>query len=222
MAILSLTVHSSSASPIYSLSGGFNDATAGSNLLLSDGSAVNDPVGEITSGMFNDLTLEMGSSSILGNVISGISILAPASLSISTGGDTVTFGFGEAEATLYMVPLGFTTLYYGIVQAPITSVAVSGSDPDTPTLITDLAPFLNPDSMLVLTYNGIDLTTGGAIIPNYLAPSASFTLLANDITAPEPSSAILTLSGGMAIVLRKLARQLRRRKLIVLDESPGP
>jgi hypothetical protein len=219
MAMLSLAVPSASASLIYSLSGGYNEATAISNLTLTEGSAVNDPAGIITSGTYSDLTLDLSSSSTAINVISGITIPAVPSLTITTGADTVTFGFGEAMATVYTLPLGFTTLFYGIVQAPISSVTVVGSDAFASTLTADLSPFSTDGGYLVLTYNGIDLTSGGATIP--VAPSSSFTLLANAAEAPEPSTAILSLAGAMAIGLGKLARQLRRKNSIALDESPA-
>jgi len=45
-------------------------------------------------------------------------------------------------------------------------------------------------------------------------------LLANDPAAPEPSTAILGLSGAVAIILGKLARQLRRKNVVLVDESP--
>jgi hypothetical protein len=224
MAMLSLSIPSASASLIYSLSGGFNDATGGTSLTLTAGSAVNDPAGVITGGTYGNLTFDMVGSTMIGTTgISGITV--PLPLTITTGGDTVTFGFGPAEATIYSLNVGFTTLFYGIVDAPITSVVIGGSDVYAATLATDLSP-MNPTDAgggsLVLTYNGIDLNSAGATIP--AAPSSSFTLVANTPTPPvaEPTSAILSLSGAVAILLGKLARKLRKRNFIFFDESSGP
>jgi len=227
MAMLSLSIPSASASLIYSLSGGFNDATGqpslGTSLALSGGSAVNDPAAVITGGMYSDLTLDMAGSTMIGTTeISGISV--PLPLTITTGGDTVTFDFGSADAKLYSIPIGLTTLYYGIVDAQITSVVVGGSDAYAATLTTDLSlmdPSAGGGGSLVLTYNGIDLTSTGATIPS--APSSSFTLVANTPTPPvaEPTSAILSLSGAVAILLGKLARKLRKKNFIFFDESSG-
>lgn len=201
----------------------------GTNLTLNGGSAVDDTTNQISAGTYSNWILGMAGAVSSGNIVSGFTIsgISIESLQITFpvtspfAADSISFGFGSASATQGYIPVGSLGIYWGVIQASIASVTVSGDDSNASTLRTDLAPLTPSEGgggSLVMTYNGIDLASGGATVQ--VAPSSSFTLLANTQEAPEPTTAILTLSGAVALILGKLARQLRNKKIIVFYESP--
>ena len=234
MAMLAESVPIASATLIDTLSGGFNQATpSGSDLDFSVGSAVNDPTAQIVGGTYvAPLTLNMtGSTSTVSGDVTTISGFSIGSLEISiptdTTPDTITFNFENDPAgspTITQTALSFgpsLTFYLGVIQATVGtspgSVVIAG--PDSASLTSELNDFIDQGGNLFLNYNGIDISTSGASLT--AAPSESFTLVANVSSPliPEPSSIILSLSGAAAIILGKLAQQLRRKNLVAVDES---
>ena len=215
-----------SETQIATLSGGFNQAMpSGSDLDLSQGSAVNDPTGQIVGGAYlSNLTLHMlGSASTTSGDVTTITGFSVDSLEISiptaTTPDTITFSFQKSEwesddsaaVAFGPPPPNQFTFYLGVLQATIgTAESVVNTGPDKTALTNDLSDFINLGGNLFLNYNGINIGTSGASLT--AAPSESFTLVANVSSplVPEPSTAILSLSGAVAIILGKLAHQLRR------------
>ena len=206
-AVLSQSIPSASASLIDSFSGGYNEASSGVSFTFSEGSAVNYSPTQTDGGTYDPLTLDRRIIEFHrrrchydhGFYDEKLVVEVP-SVTMPGVFDTVTFDFETPTATAYSMVVGPFTLYFGIVEAPINSVAVSGLDgASAGTLSADYSAFIADGGNLGLTYNGLSLTSGGASLP--AAPSASFTLVANG--APEPSSAILGLSGAVAIMLGK-------------------
>jgi hypothetical protein len=238
MAMLSLGAPSASATLIGNLAGAFGDTTPGplsgfeNSISFGSGSAVNDPTGQITGGTYQDLQLlNLTGTSISAGQISGFELLPLAityPVASAYAGDTITFNFendvvgpfNSPLATPTSVAFGPFTFYLGVIEASVTSATVVG--PDSGTLQPLFNDFNTPADhpTLILTYNGIDLTTAGAAIT--MASSASFSLVTDPVAVAEPSSAILSLSGAVAIILGKLARQLRKKNSIAWDETPGP
>jgi hypothetical protein len=230
-AMLSQCVGSTSAALIDSLSGAYNDATphTGSNTFetafsLASGTTVNDTTNQLSSGTYDNLPVDLtgatvSGSNIIGFTLSPMEISFPASSPFSTAatGDTVTFNFAGPVDTPSFIAFGAFDFYLGVIQASISSVTATGND--SAAFLAALSDFNVHGGSLVLTYNGINVTTSGASISS--APSESFSLLANATpSAPEPTTTILSLSGAAAIILVKLARELRKRNSIAIGSSP--
>jgi hypothetical protein len=145
-------------------------------------------------------------------------------LKLQNGPETVDFTLSGVSIVPGAIPIGGGQFfYYGIISAtvPVGGVSVTStipSDPNVTELQSELADFTANGGGLFLTYNGIHVFTGDATIG--VSPSASFTLVAGAApVAPEPATAILGMSGAVAFILAKLARQLRRKNCVEDDES---
>ena len=216
LASVSLAVSSAPASTISSIAGSYDGATTGETFSFTEPSSVNYSPTQSYTGSYGDMSVDLTGS--MATVVAGVNEIIDVSLGSLVfspdASDTVTFNFGEATASLYSLTLGTISLFYGVIEAPISSLVFSG--PNAPVYEADFTNFANHGGLLALTYNGLSLTPDGATAP--ASPSGSFTLVADPL--PEPGSALLGLSGVAAFGLAELARQLRSRNSIALHESP--
>jgi hypothetical protein len=227
MAMLSLSVPAALASPLVdSFSGTSNGVapTTGtvSSFSLDGGSPINTPVptsllstGGFDASAATPMTVNVSSFNDITTLGATVSDLI-----LTNGSDTVDFTLSDVGIKNYSIPVtGSLFFNYGIITAaiPVGGVLVTG--PDKTELQNELLNFTENGGGLFLTYNGINIVSGDATIGT--SPSSSFTVVAGlTPSAPEPTAAILSLSGAAAIILAKLARQLRRKNLIPDDESP--
>jgi hypothetical protein len=215
VALLARPAPASPMTPIDSFSGIFTTATATTapNTLVfpANSTAINDPTGDLAGATVNTLTTTLGI---------GEESLSALSLTYTSGSDTYEINFTLNDVTITPETFTFTpfTLYYGLITAvvPINGVTVTQETGTlnpalTAQLETDVGNFTTYGGNFGLTYNGI-LVVPGVLVPGLAtieaAPSASFTL-SSETPAPEPTTAILTLTGAAALALERLARQLR-------------
>jgi hypothetical protein len=211
-ALLGLGTNSSSAATIFSFAGTYSGATGtgspGTSVTFNSGTALSDSSSALTSYTANPLALNLAGYSTVTNT----GVTFPGTFTISdTIGDSATFALANSTAEILPQSTAFGpfTFFYGLVQADLTLVNVT--DPNDPNLGSELSAFGAHGGVLFVTYNGINFVTGGATVQT--SPSESFTVIANNApNTPEPTTAVLTLTGGVVIALSTLARQLRRRK----------
>ncbi len=227
MAMLSLSIPAALASPVVDSFSGTSNGTAPttgtvSSFSFDGGAPISTPVptsllstGGFDSSASTPMTINVASF----NDITTLGATA-SDLILTNGSDTVDFTLSDVGIKNYSIPVtGSLFFNYGIITAavPVGGVLVTG--PDKTELQNELADFTMNGGGLFLTYNGINIVSGEATIGS--SPSASFTVVAGlTPSAPEPTAAILSLSGAAAIILAKLARQLRRKNLIPNEESP--
>ncbi len=197
---------------IFTFAGTYSSASGtgspGTSVTFNTGTAISDSTSQLSSFAANPLALDLTGYST--GTDTGVTF--PSTFTIAdTLGDSASFTLSAptAEILPQSTSFGPFTFYYGLVQANLTLTNVT--DPNDPGLSSALSAFADHGGVLYVTYNGINFVNGGATVQS--SPSESFTVLANNApNTPEPTTAVLTLTGGVVIALSTLARQLRKRR----------
>ena len=188
---------SASAVTMDNFGGVYSGATAAPDTVLKfvNGGVITPSVGGsvITGATSDDLTLNLAGFTGVVNVSSG-PITIP-SFSVTLGGNKVVFDVLSAKLTQQAIAFGSFFFGLGAVEA---DVKLNAGLTTVPGANTELAKFLN-GGKLILTYNGILVTTDGVNGHANLsfAPTASYTIVA----IPEPATISMLVVGCGAIAV---------------------
>jgi hypothetical protein len=193
--VIAATASSASAVTMFNFGGAWGgvDPLSASTSNLTDGFAISPGTAGslLTGGVVNDLTLNATGFTGVINGASGPVTLSR--LSVTSGAGTAVFDLiapqlSQFQFALPSGPFGVGAIVAGVLLNPGLT---------TPGLLTELAPFAVPGGSLVVTYNGLTVSSaGGGTIVHGPSPTASFTVTA----VPEASSVVLATSGALCLV----------------------